>query len=269
MELGEKIRQARLEAGLSQRQLCGERITRNMLSQIENGSAKPSMTTLRYLAEKLGRSVSWFLEETAVTSVNQALMEMLRTAVLKGDYEASREQLAAYRGPDPVFDAEFLLLKELTALGLAEEALRSQKNVYAARILRELGPIREGYCRMELERRRLLLLAAAQPNLRAEACTQLPGLDEELLIRAGAALDQEDPQRSVRLLEACGDWEEPRWNLIRAEIYLAEKDYQAALVCLRKAEAAFPAQCWPKMELCCRELGDFQGAYEYACRQRG
>ena len=49
MELGEKLRQARIEAGLSQRELCGEEITRNMLSLIENGSAKPSMNTLKYL----------------------------------------------------------------------------------------------------------------------------------------------------------------------------------------------------------------------------
>ena len=35
MELGEKLKQARLETGLSQRQLCGEEITRNMLSLIE------------------------------------------------------------------------------------------------------------------------------------------------------------------------------------------------------------------------------------------
>ena len=60
MDLGEKIKAARLGLGLSQRQLCGEAITRNMLSQIENGSAKPSMQTLRYLAERLGKSVSYF-----------------------------------------------------------------------------------------------------------------------------------------------------------------------------------------------------------------
>ena len=34
MSLGEKLRQARLEAGLSQRALCGGEITRNMLSRI-------------------------------------------------------------------------------------------------------------------------------------------------------------------------------------------------------------------------------------------
>ena len=60
MELGKKLRQARIEAGLSQKQLCGEEITRNMLSLIENGSAKPSMKTLQYLAGRLGKSVSFF-----------------------------------------------------------------------------------------------------------------------------------------------------------------------------------------------------------------
>ena len=54
MELGEKLRQARMNAGLSQRQLCGEVITRNMLSLIEHGSAKPSMETLKLLADRLG-----------------------------------------------------------------------------------------------------------------------------------------------------------------------------------------------------------------------
>ena len=61
--LGEKIRQARLEQGLSQRQLCGTEITRNMLSQIESGKARPSMQTLTYLAQTLGKPVSFFLEE--------------------------------------------------------------------------------------------------------------------------------------------------------------------------------------------------------------
>lgn len=65
MELGEKIRQARLAAGLSQRQLCGEEITRNMLSLIEHGSARPSMKTLAVLAQRLGKPVGYFLEEDA------------------------------------------------------------------------------------------------------------------------------------------------------------------------------------------------------------
>ena len=62
MSLGERLRQARLEAGLSQRQLCGERITRNMLSQLESGAASPSVATLSYLAARLGKPVGYFLD---------------------------------------------------------------------------------------------------------------------------------------------------------------------------------------------------------------
>ncbi len=69
MELGEKLRLARLEAGLSQRALCGDEITRNMLSRIENGAARPSMKTLRFLAARLDKPVSYFLEEDTVSIV--------------------------------------------------------------------------------------------------------------------------------------------------------------------------------------------------------
>ena len=71
MELGEKLRQARMEAGLSQRQLCGGEITRNMLSLIENGSARPSMDTLKYLSHRLGKPVSFFLDDATVCGVRR------------------------------------------------------------------------------------------------------------------------------------------------------------------------------------------------------
>ena len=67
MELGQRLKSARLEMGLSQRQLCGDVITRNMLSQIEHGTAHPSMETLRYLASRLGKPISYFLEENTTS----------------------------------------------------------------------------------------------------------------------------------------------------------------------------------------------------------
>ena len=87
MHLGEKLRLARQEAGLSQRELCGDRITRNMLSQIENGSASPSVSTLRFLAQRLGKPVSFFLEEETVTSPSQAVMQKARQAFEEKKYE--------------------------------------------------------------------------------------------------------------------------------------------------------------------------------------
>lgn len=63
MDLHQRIRYLRLEAGMTQSELAGDRITRNMLSQIENGSATPSIQTLRYLAERLNTSAAYFLSD--------------------------------------------------------------------------------------------------------------------------------------------------------------------------------------------------------------
>jgi transcriptional regulator with XRE-family HTH domain len=123
MELGEKLRQARLEAGLSQRALCGDVITRNMLSQIENGSAKPSMATLQYLAGQLGKTVGYFLEEQSLLSPNPGVMERAREAYAHRQHEAVLRSLSVYQGPDPLFDMEKDYLFALSALARAEEIL--------------------------------------------------------------------------------------------------------------------------------------------------
>ena len=39
---------------MTQSELAGDAITRNMLSLIESGTASPSVKTLQYLAERLG-----------------------------------------------------------------------------------------------------------------------------------------------------------------------------------------------------------------------
>lgn len=61
MTLGQKIKAVRLEKGLTQKEVVGDYITRNMLSKIENDSATPSVRTLQYLAKVLGLPTGYFL----------------------------------------------------------------------------------------------------------------------------------------------------------------------------------------------------------------
>ena len=63
MTLGQKLRQTRRSKGLSQSQVAGNCITRNMLSQIENDQAAPSMRTLEHLAQALDVSIGWLLSD--------------------------------------------------------------------------------------------------------------------------------------------------------------------------------------------------------------
>ena len=51
--LGKRIREARLAKKMTQSEVVGDFITRNMLSQIESGSATPSIKTLEYLCKVL------------------------------------------------------------------------------------------------------------------------------------------------------------------------------------------------------------------------
>lgn len=63
MTIGEKIKSARTEQKLTQADLAGDEITRNMLSAIESGKATPSLSTLTYLARTLGLPIPYLLSE--------------------------------------------------------------------------------------------------------------------------------------------------------------------------------------------------------------
>ena len=221
MELGEKLLKARLEAGLSQRQLCGEVITRNMLSQIEHGTARPSMETLRYLASRLGKPISFFLEE----------------------------------------DLDTALLEAIRQLRKAEEALRQGKHRLAAQLLEGVEPEIP-----ELQRKKQLLRGSL-PGADPEAvCKELPSLDEELFLRAGAAFAKKDLQRCFHLLESMEDKSGESWNLLMGRVCLAQNDPKTAAVYLLRAGET--KEVYGLLECCYRELEDYKQAYFYAVKQK-
>ena len=257
MELGEKIRQARLEAGLSQRALCGDVITRNMLSQIENGSAKPSMGTLQYLASQLGKPISYFLEEQAVSLPNQQIMERCRVA----HGRQVLELLAQYQGPDPVFDPERWLLEAITCLNLAKETV-SEKPAFARDLLQQASEAgkKTPYYTVALERERLLLCYLVgmdvDPGL-------LPSMDAELLLRAEAATT---PEQEAALLEAVQN-KDKHWYFLRGKAYEWAEAYEKAAQCYHQAEDG-TKEVYAALERCYSHLEDYKKAYEYACKQR-
>ena len=264
MELGQKIRQVREAAGLSQRQICGSTITRNMLSRIENGSVRPSMTTLAFLAERLGKPVSYFLDEDTVTSPNQASMAAARARFGAGDPAGAVEALLSYKEPDDTFAWEKDLLLAKSYMALAERAIRESRLPYAVELLQKAGQAgkRSPYFGPELERERGLLLAQAE-----EAVT-LPADDRELLLRAKKALAEDNPTRAGNYLDAAEDQTAPQWNYLRGEVYFALAEMEKAAGCYRVAEENYPKETARRLESCYRALEDYKLAYFYACKQR-
>lgn len=60
--IGDRIRQARLAAGMTQQRLAEGRYTKAYVSALETGHSKPSMAALNFFAERLGVPASRFMD---------------------------------------------------------------------------------------------------------------------------------------------------------------------------------------------------------------
>lgn len=65
--IGQRLRQARLAAALTQQQLAAGRYTKAYVSALETGHSKPSMAALNFFADRLGMAASRFLDDEPAT----------------------------------------------------------------------------------------------------------------------------------------------------------------------------------------------------------
>ena len=135
MTLGQKVRQARIRAGLTQEQAAGGRITRNMLSLIENDLSAPSMKTLEYLAAALGVTAGWLLADDASDEAAERLPRA-RAMLREGDHRGCAALLEP--GAEQASDEELLLLA-VSAMELAEQARSNMKRRHGAPNRRSAG----------------------------------------------------------------------------------------------------------------------------------
>src|SRR6266542_6461648 len=77
--LGERVRQLRVAAGLTQSDLAGERFSKEYVSQIERGKTRPTHETVDWLASKLGVDAG-FLERGVSADERSRVEAMLARA---------------------------------------------------------------------------------------------------------------------------------------------------------------------------------------------
>ena len=261
MTIGQRLLQARQAAGLSQREVCGDRITRNQLSQLEHDRTQPSLETLRYLAGRLGRPLSWFLEGD---SPNLQALDQVRACW--DDPAAALQALDAYRPESTVLDDLAARLEAAVGLRASDLAAEQGRMPYAAALARR--------CREALEKTAfspgaLEQAAALRQAELADGPDFLPAArawtrDRDLRLLARLYLARELPEPALALAE---DLEDP---VLRGRALCRLGRYEEAARLLRQAEAADPAGApalWPLLEEACRESGDYRGAYEYACKR--
>ncbi len=116
--IGQRIRAARLRAGMTQREVAGDRYTKAYISALENGLIKPSIAALNFLAGRLGTTSAALLTDPEAGW--QRLEADVRLAA--GDWQAAADGYRALLDaePDPRSRAEELL-------GLAEALARLER----------------------------------------------------------------------------------------------------------------------------------------------
>ena len=108
------MRQARLEAGLTQAELAGAEMTKALISHIEHGRVRPSLRTLGVIARRLGRDVHEFLDD-ADPQVRQkrvtADLLAAEAAATQGQWDEVERRTKAALELDPPHGQRMTLLR--------------------------------------------------------------------------------------------------------------------------------------------------------------
>jgi tetratricopeptide (TPR) repeat protein len=93
--LGERVRQLRVAAGLTQTDLAGDRFSKEYVSQIERGKTRPTRETIEWLAGKLGVDAG-FLERGVSADERSRVETMLARAEALTNAERYDESIEEY-----------------------------------------------------------------------------------------------------------------------------------------------------------------------------
>lgn len=145
-ERGKRIKEARISKKMTQSEVVGDFITRNMLSQIENGCAAPSVKTLEYLADVLDISVAELMPRSDEESCSEQHSEMNRLKKVKRLLAENRcrdaeAEIGCESGWGELYD-EFCALSAICCFRLAE-SLSEEDTVKAVEYARRAAELAE------------------------------------------------------------------------------------------------------------------------------
>ena len=122
-ELGKRIKEARLAKKMTQSELVGTFITRNMLSRIESGNACPSVKTLEYLAGRLDLPAGSLISDEEDSDRNAQQLITVKRLYKESDYSACIKAAEKLNGSE--FEDEGQAITARCCIALSEKAMNS------------------------------------------------------------------------------------------------------------------------------------------------
>ncbi|MBO5906788.1 MAG: helix-turn-helix transcriptional regulator [Clostridia bacterium] len=271
MTLGEKIKELRKNRHITQSELCGDKITRNMLSAIECDKASPSISTLEHIASRLGVPPSYLLsnDENLFFYEKQASIAHIKDAFMEKKYQSCINAIGKLSDTDD--ELRYILAHSHFELG--------RKFVLRGSLVSGLNHLKlaKGYSQStiydtEQIDRFLLLFSALATNIQAPLLEFEPQHFEDTL----------DTRHDYELYRyVLGDTDYKYKNPIfakhlEAKRLMKDTNYRAALALLEEIAEEKKAdkyncyvmfKVYTDMEQCSKQLMNFENAYKYSSKR--
>lgn len=288
MDIGSKIKQLRTKKLMTQSELAGAEITRNMLSRIENGAALPSLGTIAYLAGRLGVPAGYLLSEGEEEFIynKTAVMKNIRRAYTDGNFELCRDIcLSSFNE----FDDELELILTDCCLGVAETymkegRLRNARDYLDEALVHSANTMFNTVTQKNSIAVMFELLKEISPALDSNETDTVisddlihPAIFDSILCKYITVILDKDKydafvdDLSKNQKNSLSEKDKLFALHLKARNLIQNKNYSAALKIL--TETTDSDEVPPRlllylacsdMEICFREMNDYKGAYEFS-----
>lgn len=280
--VGARIKAIRKKRKITQAELAGTLITRNMLSRIENGAALPSLTTLVYIADKLGIPSGCLLDDTALADHLRAnVVREARELISQGKYEKALEVIS---DKDIEADDETVLIMMECDLNISRELIARREYFGAYEHLKKASALTSktiyssggsGY----IANLYATLAARSLPLKADEKSTPIPPdfdkyIDLYIYLRLIGMFDAGEIIKAVNLSSMCELSDKILSAHIAAKLDMANGRYNDAASKLKSIiddEKRAPSaqgglllyRVFTDLEECAKAEGDYVSAYDY------
>lgn len=279
MHIGEKIKTLRMSKLMTQSELAGNCITRNMLSSIEHGTALPSLPTAMYIAERLNVPVGYLLAQDGDELAYRKMTAIgnIRTALSAGDFAGALSLVSAVQGGGK--DDELSLVRARCEYGLAHaDLLGGHLRAAAAGFDRALHAMEQTVYDTDWLRQRIAVCFRYLSGISATITSDVLDADEI----ENAVCTGEDFADYVQALERLEKGEDVDSYMsrygdtlyaerLRVLALMEREDYVAATqaleVMLARDDLTFGVllyEVFGDLEICYRKNDDYKKAYEFS-----
>jgi tetratricopeptide (TPR) repeat protein len=212
--LGERLRQLRVSAGLTQTELAGDRFSKEYVSQIERGKTRPTQETISWLALRLGVDPTFLASgvSTDERARAEAILARAEALVEKREYEAAIEEYANALASVVATGAVELQVRILSGEAWARAHAGEVKR--ALELLGEARMLVDGPQFSDVDRAEILFRLGACRYLLSSIATAVALFGEAL------ALVESSPLPSDLLRSNIFTW--------RSRCYRRQRDFEAA-----------------------------------------